>query len=209
MQPTNALAATSKPSDSRYEELVRKWLAVFAENASKEVSSGQKNLWIEAFRGIEIEVLDAAFRRTLDTWRITQIPPIGEVKSHILAAQEAAQEVEIEKKWDRLVDYVQRYVNPDFVNGLASDAPSLSPKMEFAAKAAGGLGWLATCPTDRIEWARRNFIGAYKAARELEVSDLLLTGEEAKKLLASLTEKAQQEIVSGAIGQVAALKAMR
>ena len=191
MQPQSALAGISKHSDSLYGELIRKWLVIFAENASKEISSGLLSVWLESFRGIELPVLEAAFQATLNSWRITQIPPAGEIHAHIKRASSLVDQVEAEKAWQGLLRYVEKYVNPDMLNGLYRDAPPLPELVDYASRAAGGLCWLATCPPERIEWARRNFLEVYRSARELQASGHLLSDGEANRILGELIEKSQ------------------
>lgn len=190
MEQRSELAATSKPSDS-YEVVVRKWLAVIAENGSKEISPGLVSVWIEAFRGIPIRVLESALKKTLETWRISQIPPIGEILSHIQTANELAEDLGAEKAWEEALRHAQDLGN-DYL--IASAKEPDDEAMMAGVRAAGGWHWISQCSEEQLIWAKKTFreiCAKHKAAPELLRLATTPEGEELRKQIAAIAQRKQ------------------
>jgi hypothetical protein len=103
-------------------------------------------LWAEGFSDLTDEVLEAAFRKTLRTAKYWPVK-IANVREHV----EAAQDSRTEDEWQNLLEYCRRHVNADL--GMAN-APRLPADIDHAARAAGGLYYLESCPTDELQWAK-------------------------------------------------------
>ncbi len=70
---------------------------------------------------------------------------------------------------------------PDIPN--PTGMPKLKPEIDAAARAAGGLLYLESCPTAKLEWAKKSFVEAFLRNRETAEHENLLTGGELGKLL--------------------------
>ena len=172
MEPKNELAGTSKPPDS-CEAVVRKWVVVFGENCSKEVSPALVNVWIEAFRGVEPRALEAAFRRTLLSWRITQIPPIGEIMSHIETAKGIRKDLDAENAWQEALDYAGDLGNDYRIE--SAQEPDDEAIMA-GVRAAGGWHWISQCSEEQLVWAKKNFLEIYAKHKDLPEIMMLTEG---------------------------------
>jgi hypothetical protein len=184
MPQKNEQNGTCVPPDS-YEQFIREWVVTFAENASKEVSPALVSLWVRAFRGIPRESLLAAFQETIRTWRITQMPPVGEILSHIAAAEKVLEDLDAEEAWQRALTLAKDLGNDYSVESVREpdDETLLS-----AVRAAGGWRYLAQCSEKELVWAKKAFIEQY-ARKQKEPYALALAGSEPRKLLRAITEK--------------------
>ncbi len=188
------MSTTSKPSASKLAETVRKWLLIFGTNYSQSVDQERASLWLMAFRDLEAETFHAACEGALQTCRF--FPTVADIRAQITQAEEAAKEVEAEQVWQKLLGYTRKWVQGDMPNRLFPGAPALPTIVDYAARAAGGLLWIATCSEERLEWARKNFLEAYKSGKQLEESGHLLSSAEAKRVLHGLVGAARQMLES-------------
>lgn len=189
MQPQNELAAISKRSGSPHEGMIRKWLAVFAENASKEVSPGLLGVWLQAFAAVEPSVLEAAFRKTLASWRITQIPPVGEIMQHITEANTTVLELSAERAWSVALRSAHDLGN-DYE--IASAKEPEDQALVAGVRAAGGWRWIAQCSDEQLVWAKKTFLDIYEKHKNAPEILQLASGEDAetfRKLFAQLGER--------------------
>lgn len=152
--------ATVSESRSQHSErqsrnsLLRRWLGLFALNAGQPLDADALSvylaLWTEAFADVSSDMLEAALKKTLATRKFWPIK-IADIREHI----ETAEDSQAEDEWQHLLEYAHRYVYPDI--GIRAPMP-LPPDVDHAARAAGGLYYLESCPTDELQWAKKRFI---------------------------------------------------
>jgi hypothetical protein len=145
----------SKPCEEQdRHSLLRHWLGVFAVNAGQALDGDTLGiyltLWTEAFADVSHDVLETAFRTTLATSKFWPIK-VADVREHI----DKAEDSRIEDEWQNVLEYALRYVYPDI--GVRAPRP-LPPDIDHAVRAAGGLHYLESCPTDELQWAKKRFI---------------------------------------------------
>lgn len=72
------------------------------------------------------------------------------------------------------------------MGGIRHGAPRLTPLVEFAAKAAGGLHFIERCSEEQLGWCRKTFMAAYTNVQETRQVHHLLGDCEEKRILAEL-----------------------
>jgi hypothetical protein len=182
MQPSAQNRTSALPDSS---EFIRKWLVIFAENASKEFSPALVSVWLEAFKGIERETLEAAFKETLRTWRIAALPPIGEIMSNIRAANKLALDLSSEKVWQYALDLAED-LGCDYRIERARKPEE--PILLAAVRAAGGWRYISQCSEEQLVWARKTFIEIYEKHKNAPQVLLMATTPEGKKLQKQIAE---------------------
>jgi len=178
---------TGKDSAST-DRLIREWLFRFGLNFGKDVVS-LVPLWLEQLQGVDPGTLQAICTNALRTCKF--FPTIADLLGQIDKADSAGLELEAAAAWERWLAHVQRYFHPDL--GWDPRAPRLDAITEHAGRAAGGARWVEGCPESELQWARKRFIKSYMLAKETGQVQNLLTRGEAKKIIASLTSKPNDE----------------
>jgi hypothetical protein len=160
MQPTAlTISAESQAHlDSLRSQLISEWLFKFAlafqaqgrePAVTEETAPMMAALWSEGLSDVPTEALEPAFKATLRTSRF--FPTVADIRSHV----ESAEDSRVEDEWQNVLEYALRYVYPDI--GVRGPAP-LPPDIDHAVRAAGGLHYLESCPTDELQWAKKRFI---------------------------------------------------
>lgn len=169
---SSSLSTTHAGSGST-ENLIREWLLRFGLNFGKDVVP-YLPLWLESFGAMKPEVLVLFFQRALRTCKF--MPTVAE----ILAPLETASEGNGEDEWQNVLEYVERYIYPDFI---VSNAPLLPADIEHAVRAAGGVRHLESCPTDDLIWAKKRF--CEDLARQRKTRDIagFLPNSELREML--------------------------
>jgi hypothetical protein len=123
---------------------------------TKETAPAVAEIWAEALEGIPTDALEFAFKGTLRTCKWFPTP------ADILAHIESAQDSRAENEWQNLLEYISRHVNPDLAGATFGNsgacAPRLSPEIDHAARAAGGLHFLLSCSQGDKVWAKKRFL---------------------------------------------------
>jgi len=101
-------------------------------------------LWEEGFADLPHDVLDAAFRKTLRECKFWPVK-VADVRERVDKTRETAVLAAADLEWQRLLDHVRRWINPDIQDALSRRAPKLPERVDRAARAAGGLEYLDTC----------------------------------------------------------------
>jgi hypothetical protein len=180
--PTNAHAAISLPPDSRSTDaIVRRWVVAIAELCGKELTKPLIDLWCQLLSDLEPELLDRALEDTARTCT-RFFPTPGEIRARIKQADTNALQLKAEQAWQRVFKFA---VNPHF-----SGIRELDRISDHAARAAGGLSWIESCPEDQLQWAKKKFIEAYLRIHELGQGEHLLTDGEAKQFVRELGKRA-------------------
>lgn len=170
--PTS-IAATSPASASTTDRVIREWLFRLGLNFNREVTQ-LLPLWREAFGSMRPDQLIPLFERALRTCKF--FPTIAE----IMAPLESSQDGQCDEEWRNLLQYVDRWIYPDFV---LKEAPALPEDIRHAASAAGGLRYIESCSTDDLVWAKKRFCEDLARQRKLGNISALLPGSELRLLL--------------------------
>jgi hypothetical protein len=134
---------------------------------------------MEELAGYSPAVLAPIFRKVLRTCRFFPTP--ADVLEPLNRAAKRDNEAAAEKAWQFTLDYCRQWISPDIPN--PTGMPKLEPEIDAAARAAGGLLYLESCPTAKLEWAKKSFLEAFLRNRETAEHENLLTGGELGKLL--------------------------
>ncbi|MFI5056905.1 MAG: hypothetical protein ACHQLQ_01860 [Candidatus Acidiferrales bacterium] len=150
-------------------------------------------IWTGELEAYPAATLEAVFRNVLRTCKFFPTP--ADVLEPLNTAAERDNKSAAEKAWQYTLDYCRRWISPDIPN--PSGMPKLSPEIDAAARAAGGLLYLESCPTAKLEWAKKSFVEAFLRNRETVEHENLLSGGELSKLLRNLG----RELSDGEAGQ--------
>jgi hypothetical protein len=185
--PRSELSLTSRQPVSRSGELAREWLVRFAEICQREITPALAAIWDEALRDVDADLLDRACRQLMGKWATNFLPTPGAIRALIDQSDEKGFDLEAEREWQKLLGWIRTNFYPD--TGIRRGAPKLSAAVEFAAKAAGGYARIEGCSTDDLVWCRKEFLNSYKTIHETEKVEHLLSGREAKRILAEVSSK--------------------
>lgn len=180
----NSLATISPPPTSKQaglssEEAIRQFLVKAGEVYGKQLTAPLVSIWTEELVRYSPAVLAPIFRNVLRTCKF--FPTIADVLEPLNKAAKRDNETTAEKAWQFTLDYCRRWISPDIPN--PTGMPKLKPEIDAAARAAGGLYYLESCPTVKLEWAKKSFVEAFLRNRETAEHEQLLTGGELGKLL--------------------------
>jgi hypothetical protein len=139
-------------------------------------------IYYELLSDIPIPQLDAACRRV--TQRARFFPKPADIRDVLEEPAAKALQLDAENAWDRTLRFVQQ--------GMFSGIRELPPQVMHAARAAGGLGWIESCPPGDLQWAKKRFIEDYKLIHETRQAEHLLSDGEAKKIIRQLAAQSEQ-----------------
>ena len=77
--------------------------------------------------------------------------------------------------------------------GIRRGAPRLSPAVERATRAVGGLNFIERCSEEELVWWQKNFLTAFTNVHETGQVEHLLGEGEAKRILARLAAESKEE----------------
>jgi hypothetical protein len=143
-----------------------------------------KATWCEALADLDVETIEVACLQVERTAEFFPTP--GMICRQREAADAKGSELTAEHEWQKLLAWVRENVFPD--TGFRRGAARLSPAIEHAAKAAGGMYFIERCSEDQLVWCRKNFLAALKNVRETDQVAHLVGDGEAKKILAQLVK---------------------
>jgi len=164
--------AITLPASGSTDLLIREWLFRFGLNFGKDVVPFLP-LWLETFGTMKPEVIEPLFQRALRTCKF--MPTIAE----ILAPLE-------EDEWQNVLEYLERYVYPDFV---FRSAPPLPADIYHAVRAAGGLRYIESCSADDLVWAKQRFCEDLVRQRKIGNVAKLLASSELRRLLDATAQR--------------------
>lgn len=156
-------------------------------------------IWTEELAGYSPDVLAPIFRNALRTCKFFPTP--ADVLEPLNTAAKRDNETAAERAWQYTLDYCRRWISPDIPN--PSGMPKLPQEISQAARAAGGLYYLESCPTAKLEWAKKSFVEAFRRNRETAEHEQLLTGGELGNLLRDAVAKGLLNAaqVGGSVGE--------
>jgi hypothetical protein len=181
--PQKSIAEISQRPVSQTERVVRKWIVVFGSLFLREITPLLVSSWCELLGDLPAALVEAACAQVAKTCRFFPAP--GEIRAQIDQAESKAFELEAERGWEQLLNWIRENVFPD--SGIRRGAPRLAPAVWHAAKAAGGVIDLESCKADQLPWRRKTFLSSYKNIRETAQVEHLLSDGDARKLLRDLS----------------------
>lgn len=180
--PTNALATISPQPDSQSSDaIVRRWIVAIAELCGKVLTPPLVQLWCELLADIDPSLLDRALGETAKTCG-RFFPTPGEVRGRIDRASANALELEAQSAWELALKVAER-------DGSMRE---LDVQSQHAVRAAGGFGWIESCPREELQWARKRFIDDYKLIHETGQEEYLLAEGDAENILRRLAAGSKQ-----------------
>jgi hypothetical protein len=193
--PNSVLATISKPRASS-SDVARQWLVTFGEICGREITPALAAIWADQLGDIAPDLLHQACDQLAKTWSSNFMPTPGSVRAQITQANAKGFELAAESEWQRLLAWVRENVFPD--TGIRRGAPSLTPAVEHAAKAAGGIYFIERCSDDQLVWCRKTFLAALKNVHETGQVEHFLGDGDAKGILARLVAgpESPKQIVS-------------
>jgi hypothetical protein len=192
MTPQNQMqqfVARSKSSDRNFDFVLAGWLRTFSRIYRHELMDDDIPIYADLLSDLNAEMLTTACRRAVRVCRF--FPTVADIRAQIDDAAAKCLELEAETQWQELLAWTQRNVYPD--TGISEGAPKLTPEVEHAARAAGGVRFLEHCTVDQLVWCRKTFIAAYKNVCETEQVEQLLGERQAKQILATLSAGPPEE----------------
>ncbi len=165
--PNSELATISAPQASSRSEVIRRWLVVCGEIYRQELTPELVGTWEMLLHDLDPETVGRGFQAILKTSRFFPTP--AEFFAVIQPPAEAIALMEGENAWQLALEYVREFVCP----GLPCYGLPLELQMQFAVRAAGGLTFLEFCSTENLIWAKKRFLEAWGAYREVECFDML------------------------------------
>lgn len=177
--PTSELQIISARPASSSNEVSRRWCVALAELFGKTLTPQFVDLWSAVLEDLPGDVLDRACKQASRTCKFFPAP--AEIREHIDHANANGLELEADSAWDQVLDWVREWYGN-------RRAPALPERIEYAARVAGRLGRIEGCPTSELQWVRKQFIEGFKRFDELERSEMMLTRDEAKRLLGNLRQ---------------------
>ena len=179
-------STTQKSLDS----LIREWLYRFGTEHDKEVTA-KLPIWLEAFRGIDYNILEKLFIRAYKT--IKYFPKVAEILEPLKTAREVSAPEAAEVAWERFLKFRREEWNPDMPEKFAALLRSQSERFQQAARASGACHEFTA---EEFEggslhtWGKKRFIESFIAYDERKQDEFLLPDGEIKNLL---TEVAAQK----------------
>jgi hypothetical protein len=186
----------SQDSKNKRDELVRKWVVLFAESYSFQLTPNLPAIWCMALDDLQLEQIETACARLLRTWKLEfgrKFPTPGDVRALITFAEKTAESAKAEKAWQFILQLLASDAyHPD--TGLQSRSQGgtwFSERCDEAIRAAGGMRYIATCAEDKLVWAKKSFVEAYQRYEQLEAARPLLASapDEVAKLVGSVANK--------------------
>lgn len=136
-------------------------------------------IWTEELARYSPAVLAPVFRNVLRTCKFFPTP--ADVLEPLNRAAKRDNDTAAEEAWNYTLEYCRKWISPDIPN--PTGMPKLKPEIDRAARAAGGLLMLESCPASELQWRKKSFVEAFLRNRETKEHEELLTGGELGKLL--------------------------
>jgi hypothetical protein len=199
---SQALVTTSKQHSQPCEQgrrrkldLISDWIGKLALNAGKGLTPDElgvfERIWIEGLDDLPYSVLEAAFRRTLQTCKYWPVK-VSDVREHVSHAEENAVSEAAEEAWTRVLDIRRRHWNPDIPGPLHRALAGLSERVRQAARAAGVFREFTAAEFENgalHTWAKKRFVESFIAYGQIEQDKFLLPDGEIKQLLNGAAQK--------------------
>ena len=177
----NSSSTTSKLRDS----LIREWCVRFCTEHEKDAAT-KLPLWLEAFEGMDPNLLERLFRRAFKTLRY--FPKVSEILEPLRKAKETVAPEAADLEWQKVLALRRQYWSPDARGGFWRGMPKLPERVQAACRASGVFRDFET--TEQLHtWAKKRFVESYLAWEALEQDQFLLPDGEIKNLLRELAAR--------------------
>lgn len=185
MIPMKNSGKVSKTLDS----VIRENLAKFAATCNFTPNQALAGIWVDCFKGIQPEMMEAAMCRVGKTFSPTSACPFP-VPAHVWEVLNSVKgnekKISADSAWETALHWARHHWHPDVAY---SNRPELERKVYRALGSAGGPQYLFGCTDEQTQWAKKRFIEAYEQLDTLEQDEFFLTDGEAKRVLQSLGPK--------------------
>lgn len=178
-QGGNLTNTTSKPQDL----FIRRVMFVLAKNwqfrlPGEESIDGMKipslvDIWVAELRDVELPVLEAAFKKLLNTWKPEfgrVFPSIGDLRALIARPVEIADLQEAEREWQWTVEQIYGHYQGD-IGWMRKNPLSGKERVLEGVSAAGGVAAINEASNDDLVWRKKEFISAYLRTKRIEKFD--------------------------------------
>ena len=147
---------------------------MFSALTGKEASATLFKIWSQALGDIPPEQLSAAGNKLLKTWHYPNLPLPADVRGPIDAARAEQAKDDAENAWQAIMKHVVKWCHPDGILPFGCTPPRLSPRMDHAARAAGGTRFLWNATDEELVWAKKRFVEDFERSELLADSVALL-----------------------------------
>jgi hypothetical protein len=162
--------------------LIREWLTRFCAEHDKDIEQVLP-VWIDAFKGIDLEVLERLFRRAQRESKF--FPKIAEILGFLQKAEEIAVPQAAEEAWQYALKLRREEWNPDLPSRLAAILRGLPERFQVACRASGVFRDFESLEALHT-WAKKPFIETFMDYVKTERDQFLLAeGNKVKCLLAA------------------------
>jgi hypothetical protein len=163
------------------------WLKIFARTWPNRPALEEEDfaLYAEAMKDLDAATLNWACREAFKTCRFFPVP--ADILAHVRRDNATRIEIAAAEAWNKVLAYVSSVgANLQTGNG------KLSEREMLAANNAGGLAYLESCPTEELQWRRKDFIAAYANYAALDDSRRPLTNAESQQALQAAIKRLRE-----------------
>lgn len=167
---------------------MRKWLKIFSEAFSREISVDLRRIYEKALAEISPQDIETACKECLMESEF--MPTIAAIRGKLNRRKALTEGIVAEKDWQSCLTVAGQY-NSD--TGECSPErwsrkPALSPAGEYAVRCAGGWRGIydALYDPERLVWLKKEFLTAH--ANHREAGRLGVTDADANKLLGQIKQ---------------------
>jgi hypothetical protein len=139
------------------------------------------DIWILALADLDVDSLNAAFRKLLQTWKPDfgrKFPAPGDLRAFLDSARTTALTEEAERAWLTTLALIRVNYHPD----IGWSGSEFTKQVENAILAAGGTRYLWNASAEQRIWAKKEFVASYLRFLQLQDNAPLLANEEPKVL---------------------------
>jgi hypothetical protein len=175
-------------------ELIEEWLPKLAVNAGAALDAKTqavyRTIWIEGLGDLSLQVLRAAFQKTLRECAYWPVK-VADIRKHVTRAENTAIDEVAEEAWARILEIRRLHWNPDLPGPLDRALARLSDRVRQAARAAGIFRDFTAPEFEKgalHTWGKKRFVESFIAYGELRQDEFLLPDGEIKNLLSEFAQ---------------------
>ena len=184
-------AKCSSETQERRDSTVKAWLIRLSATFPRELPPEIFSVWIRALSDLRLETIEAAFAQIEKTFKPTSactFPVPGHVRELVITANAGLLESEAETAWQKTMRVIAKhYCGADI--GWDRHAAPLIGRVDHAARAAGGVPFLATCAEEELVWAKKRFIECYLRDENLPEWEQFGMPRELLQIVADIAKK--------------------
>ena len=166
---------------------IREWIVALAENFGADLSVARIDLLEAGLADLNLEQIHTAFKLCA-LRRERFFPSLAELRGYVDGGtKQTADAIDDELVWEQVLEHCRKYV---WVDG-GKYGPPLAPALAFAARVAGGLGFLESCSERDLIFAKQRFLEALAGWRNGAENFAQLPEGPAKKLISGVAAAKQ------------------